>query len=77
MPLPGAFDINETHDGCLSVNWIEYFGNLDLKDAIDRIRDVFRNKNYTIKPTGRFAVLNVVVCRTIKQMLFNLEVFDK
>lgn len=56
LPLPEAFNIK---DDCLSVNWVEYFKKLDILYAIDKIRDVFIAKKYTIKPNGRFAVLNV------------------
>ena len=46
-----------------STGW-EYFRTLDLTSAVDRVRDVFRNKNYQLRPKGRFAVLNVGAAKT-------------
>ena len=43
----------------LSVNWLERLHEPDLGVAIDRVRTVFRAKDYSVKPHGRFAVLNV------------------
>ena len=43
----------------LSVNWLEHFKKLELSDSVDSIREVFKHKNYTLRPTARFVVLNV------------------
>ena len=48
----------------LSVNWLEYFGETDLGAAVERVREVFRSKNYQVRPNGRFAVLNVGAAKT-------------
>ena len=41
------------------MNWLEYFQADDLETAVACVREVFRMKGYSVKPTGRFAVLNV------------------
>ena len=48
----------------LSVNWLEYFGETNLPAAVERVREVFRGKNYQVRPNGRFAVLNVGAAKT-------------
>ena len=52
---------NEDH---LSVNWLEYFGETELNAAVERVREVFRSKDFTLRPNGRFAVLNVEAAKT-------------
>lgn len=42
----------------LSVNWLEVFGNLPQRQAVDCIRSVLQGK-LTLKHRGRLAVLNV------------------
>lgn len=37
---------------------------LDLTAAVDQVRHLFRNKNYRLRPKGRFAVLNVGAAKT-------------
>ncbi len=61
--LPAAFEISAKEDH-LSVNWIEYFKELDLAEAIDRIRTDMRITGYTIRPSGLFVVLNVRDAKT-------------
>ena len=58
IPLSAAFMPKRGED-YLSVNWLEYFGEPALDTAIDRVRQVFRDKNYQMRPRGRFAVLKV------------------
>ena len=48
----------------LSVNWLEYFSESDSTDAVQRVREVFRDKNYRVRQNGRFAVLNVGAAKT-------------
>ena len=43
----------------LSVNWIEFFGQPNLADAVREIRGVFGRKEYKLGASARFAVLNV------------------
>ncbi len=58
LPLAAAFIPKQSADH-LSVNWLEYFGATNLSAAVERVREVFRNKGYGLRPNGRFAVLNV------------------
>ena len=48
----------------LSVNWLEYFGETDLNAAVERVREVFRSKEFQVRPNGRFAVLNIGTAKT-------------
>ena len=48
----------------LSVNWLEYFGETELNAAVERVREVFHSKGFTLRPNGRFAVLNVEAAKT-------------
>lgn len=44
----------------LSVNWVEFFKRPDqIAGKIQRIREAYTEKGYTIKKTGRFSVLEV------------------
>lgn len=56
--LPNAFTFRngENH---ISINWLEYLNASDLESALDMVREIFRRKNYRIRCSGRFAVLNV------------------
>ena len=66
LPLSAAFKPKQ-REGYLSVNWLEYFGETDLDAAVERVREVFRSKNYQVRPNGRFAVLNVAAAKTAVQ----------
>lgn len=48
----------------LSINWLEYFGETELNAAVERVREVFHSKGFTLRPNGRFAVLNVEAAKT-------------
>lgn len=54
--LPKAFilRLGETH---LSVNWLEYFGLDSLDDALARVCEDKRKQGFTLRRTGRFALL--------------------
>ena len=58
LPLVEAFTLKQDKE-YLSVNWLEYFNAPDLTAAVECVREAFRNKRYTLRPNGRFAVLNV------------------
>ena len=58
VPSPDAFLPRRTED-YRSVNWLEFFGALSRTDAVERVRESLRGKAFTIKPSGRLAVLNV------------------
>ncbi len=53
-----AFELREDEDS-LSVNWLEH----PSAGSIDKIRRVFQDKNYTLRPRGRFATLRVSCVR--------------
>ena len=61
--MAAAFRLRQD-EGCLSVNWVEYLGAPDLPAAVERIREVFRRKNYALRANGRFAVQNVGADKT-------------
>ena len=63
LPLTSAFKLRNGEEH-LSINWIEYFDEPDLSRAVQRVREAFRNKRYTLRPQGRFAVLNVGAVKT-------------
>ena len=63
-PMATAFALRNEEES-LSVNWIEYFKGLSTEQAIDRIRDAFRKKNYQTRPNGRFALLKVYEVKTV------------
>ena len=61
--MAAAFELRSA-EGYLSVNWLEYLGAPDLDAAIECVREAFHTKGYSLKPTGRFAVLNVGEMKT-------------
>ena len=58
LPMASAFKprIDEEY---LSVNWLEYFKTREPAVGVQHVRDAFRQKNYRLRPTGRFAVIDV------------------
>ena len=66
MPLPQAFQLRRG-EGSLSVNWLEYFATGDLSTAIDLIRAAFHDRGFSLRPNGRFAVLNVAEVNAVGQ----------
>ena len=63
LPMAAAFRLRQGEE-YLSVNWVEYLGAPDLPAAVERIRDVFRRKNYALRANGRFALLQVGDAKT-------------
>ncbi len=61
--MVNAFSLRQGEEH-LSVNWLEYFDETDLNAAVERVREVFRSKDFQVRPNGRFAVLNVGVVKT-------------
>ena len=57
LPSAASFRLSAKDEG-LSVNWPEFFQNLDCEQALERIRQALHAK-LTLKPEGRLAVLNV------------------
>ena len=64
MPLPQAFQLRRG-EGSLSVNWLEYFTTGDLSIAIDMVRAAFHDRGFSLRPNGRFAVLNVAEVKAV------------
>ena len=56
--MSAAFELRPSED-YLSVNWLEFLDDSDLKAAVAQVRTVFREKGYTVKPNGRFVALGV------------------
>ena len=68
-PAPGAFELRDNDEGCLSVNWLECFGGKTVADNIPYAREELR-RHYTTKKSGKLAVLNVDVARrAVKETL--------
>jgi hypothetical protein len=47
----------------LSVNWVEWFGTATPEEAVQPLCAVFRNKEYKVGATSRFALLNVATAK--------------
>lgn len=62
MPGPDAFKLRDRDNGCLSVNWLECFGEGNVADNIPHARAELR-RHYETKESGRLAVLNVGVAK--------------
>lgn len=62
-PMANAFSLRQGENH-LSVNWLEYFNETELNAAVERVREVFHSKGFTLRPNGRFAVLNVEAAKT-------------
>ena len=58
LPMTSAFELRKG-EGYLSTNWLEYLNEPDLPSSVQRVRAAFRNKGYTLRQQGRFAILNV------------------
>ena len=58
MPMAAAFALREDEE-YLSVNWIEYFEELNLITVINKVQWTLQNKDLSIRSNGRFAVLGV------------------
>lgn len=61
--MVNAFSLRQGEDH-LSVNWLEYFDETELNAAVERVQEVFHSKGFTLRPNGRFAVLNVEAAKT-------------
>lgn len=67
---PTAFMLRvDQGEKSLSVNWLEYLGKSERSDQIAKLREVYKRKPYTVKPTSKFAVLQVG--RTIEYVWSN------
>lgn len=63
LPLTSAFTLR-TNEEYLSVNWLEYYKNLGISQAIDRVRKVVQRK-MNIKFQGRFVTMQVGMLKQI------------
>ena len=70
--LAVAFQLRNQEESYLSVNWLEYFGIETFDTALARICADKRGLGFSIRRTGRFAVLNVGTIRSIVQDSVNL-----
>lgn len=61
--MVNAFGLRQSEDH-LSVNWLEYFDEIELNAAVERVREVFRSKDFQVRPNGRFVVMNVGAAKT-------------
>ena len=63
--LPTAFQLRRPGETYLSVNWLEYFGLDRFDAALGRICTDKLGLGFSIRDTGRFAVLNAGVVRSL------------
>ena len=66
--LPAAFELRDG-ESYLSVNWLEYFGLETFDGALSRICTDKHGLGFNIRKTGRFAVLNVGIVRSLTENL--------
>ena len=80
QPKVGAFQRRQDSNNpsgleeYLSVNWLEFFPLEDRKDQVQEVRESFRRKNYSVKPNGRFVVLNVAAVKAATGEAIGTEV---
>ena len=65
--LPAAFQLKRQGESYLSVNWLEYFGLDTFDEALARVCTDKRALGFSIRHTGRFAVLNAGTVRSISK----------
>ena len=70
--LPAAFELRDG-ESYLSVNWLEYFGLVTFDAALARICADKHGLGFNIRKTGRFAVLNVGIIRSLTESLSELS----
>lgn len=63
--LPTAFQLRSPGETYLSVNWLEYFGLETFDASLGRICADKSRLGFSIRHTGRFAVLNAGFIRSI------------
>ena len=56
--MVSTFQLREG-ESSLSVNWLEFLDPANRLNAIQLVRDAFAKKRFAIRPTGRFAAINV------------------
>lgn len=56
QPTGASFMLRRRYDKYLSVNWMEFFGDIDMDAQINKIREYIE---LSLAATGLFAVLNV------------------
>ena len=55
----------------LSSNWLEWFGQLTRRQALNKIRDTKRG--FSMRPAGKFAVLHVAKIRQNVSLLVDMD----
>jgi len=64
LPSSDAFYLRK-NESYLSVNWLEYFGELTKSQAIEYVRQAFLDKGYRIRLSGRFVSLQISQVKNI------------
>ena len=72
-PGPGAFELKNKDDGCLSVTWLEHFGKQSVADNIPPAREELC-ENYTIRNGGKLAVLNVGAAKRAIRLTHGIDI---
>ena len=72
LPTAAAFKPRNIEQ-YLSVNWLEYFETRDVAVGVQHVRDAFRNKGFTIRAGGRFAVINVGTAKGVVHQVFGKQ----
>ena len=58
FPLPIAFKL-KNGEPYLSVNWVEYYKCENILTNVQKIREEFINKNYSLSKNGKFVLFHV------------------
>ena len=70
--LPDAFQLRAGEE-YLSVNWLESFGRLSRRDAVNRVRTRMTANGFTLRDNGRFAVLRVGAVKRVRPVVGDIE----
>ena len=62
MPEPTAFQLRED-EAYASINWLDWFGESSIEEALESLRAVFPAKPFRPAATGKLAVLPVAIIK--------------
>lgn len=73
LPLEEAFRLR-VDEVYVSTNWLECFHNSDRPFQIDCVRQSLIAKGFSVRPSARFAVLNVGTATAVCKNSLNLDI---
>lgn len=74
LPTGRSFEIRPEKEDGISVNWLEYFGQGDVCQNLEKVRAIFKRKKFTLSKKGRFAVLNVGYCKKKIELAHKIDI---